>query len=58
MLKGKDNQNLGTLSVDNNNSVSILLTDDNHQITIKPENIQFLEIDDSADKIIFKIPVK
>ena len=58
LLKGKDNQNLGTLSVDNNNSVSISLADNNHQIIIKPENIQFLEIDDFADEIIFKIPTK
>ena len=57
LLKGDDNKNLGTLSVDNN-SVSIPLIDNNHQIIIKPEDIQFLEIDDSADKIIFQIPVK
>lgn len=56
MLKGKNNQNLGVLTVDDNNQVSIVLTHGEKQLDIKPEKIRFYEINDSVDKIIFKIP--
>ena len=55
LLKGKDNKSYGKLSVEEN-SVSIFLLNDENQININPSNIEFLEIDDSTDKIILKIP--
>ena len=55
LLKGKDNKSYGKLSVEEN-SVSISLLNDENQININPSNIEFLEIDDSTDKIILKIP--
>ena len=56
ILKGINNENLGTLGVDENNQVSIILTNKNSQIDIKPNNIKFIEINDSIDKIILSIP--
>ena len=56
ILKGNNNENLGTLGIDENNQISIILTEKNSQINIKPSNIQFLEINDSVDKIILSIP--
>ena len=56
MLKGKNNQSLGVLTVDDNNQVSIVLKNKEKQLDIKPEKIKFYEINDSVDKIIFKIP--
>jgi len=56
ILKGDNNENLGTLGVDENNQVSIILTGKNSQINIKPSDIKFLEINDSVDKIILSIP--
>ena len=55
LLKGKDNKSYGKLSVEEN-SVSIFLLNDENQININPSNIEFLEIDDSTDKLILKIP--
>jgi len=56
ILKGDNNQNLGILSVSDKNQVSIILNNADKQIKIKPDNIKFYKIDDSVDKIIFKIP--
>ena len=56
ILKGNNNENLGTLGIDENNQISIILTEKNSQINIKPSDIQFLEINDSVDKIILSIP--
>ena len=56
ILKGINNENLGTLGVYENNQVSIILTNKNSQIDIKPNNIKFIEINDSIDKIILSIP--
>jgi len=55
LLKGKDNKSYGTLIVDEN-SVSITLLDNENQININPNNIEFIKIDDYTDKIILKIP--
>ena len=56
IIKGNNNENLGVLSVNENNQVSIVLTDKENQINIKPSNIKFLEINDSIDQVILKIP--
>jgi hypothetical protein len=56
ILKGDNNENLGMLGVDENNQVSITLTNKNSQIKLNPSDIKFLEINDSVDKIIFSIP--
>ena len=54
-LKGDDNKNYGKLSVEGN-KISITLLDENNQIIINPNNIEFFELDDSTDKLILKIP--
>ena len=56
LLKGDNNKNLGTINVDENNQVSIILLNEDSQININPQNIKFLEINDSVDKITFSIP--
>tara|TARA_Y100000996_G_C22481475_1_gene626354 strand:+ start:626 stop:964 length:339 start_codon:yes stop_codon:yes gene_type:complete len=56
LLKGENNKNLGELIVDENNQVSIVLLNKDNQINIGPENIKFLEINDSVDKVTFSIP--
>ena len=56
ILKGENNENLGMLGVDENNQVSITLTNKNSQIKLNPSDIKFLEINDSVDKIILSIP--
>ncbi len=56
LLKGKSGENLGVLSVDENNLVSIVLTGKNNKINIHPEKIKFLEINDSEDKVILSLP--
>ena len=56
IIKGHNNENLSVLSVNENNHVSIVLTDKENQINIKPSNIKFLEINDSIDQVILKIP--
>ena len=54
-LKGNDNKNYGKLSVEDN-KISITLLNQKNQIIINPDNIQFLELNDSTDKLILKIP--
>ena len=54
-LKGNDNKNYGKLSVEDN-KVSITLLDEKNQIIVNPDNIQFLELNDSTDRLILKIP--
>ena len=49
-------QNLGTINVDENNQASPILLNEDSQININPQNIKFLEINDSVDKITFSIP--
>ena len=56
IIKGNNNENLGILSVNENNQVSIVLTDRENQISIKPNNIKFIEINDSVDQVILNIP--
>ena len=56
ILKGDNKENLVMLGVDENNQVSITLTNKNSQIKLNPSDIKFLEINDSVDKIIFSIP--
>ena len=56
ILKGNNNENLGTLGIDENNKIRNIITEKNSQINIKPSDIQFLEINDSVDKIILSIP--
>ena len=56
MIKGNNNENLGVLSVNEDNQVNIVLTDRKNQINIEPGNIKFLEINDSIDQVILGIP--
>ena len=56
MIKGNNNENLGVLSVNEDNQVNIVLTDRKNQINIEPGNIKFLEINDSIDQVILSLP--
>ena len=56
IIKGNNNENLGVLSVNEDNQVNIVLTDRKNQINIEPGNIKFLEINDSIDQVILSIP--
>jgi len=56
LLKGEQNQNLGNISVDENNKISFILSNKDNQLSIQPDNIKFLENTDSVDRIILKIP--
>ena len=56
IIKGNNNENLGVLSVNEDNQVNIVLTDRTNQINIEPSNIKFLEINDSIDQVILSLP--
>ena len=56
IIKGNNNENLGVLSVNEDNLVNIVLTDRKNQINIEPGNIKFLEINDSIDQVILSLP--
>ena len=56
IIKGNNNENLGVLSVNEDNQVNIVLTDRKNQINIEPDNIKFLEINDSIDQVILSLP--
>lgn len=56
IIKGNNNENLGVLSVNEDNQVNIVLTDRKNQINIEPGNIKFLEIKDSIDQVILSLP--
>ena len=56
IIKGNNNENLGVLSVNEDNQVNIVLTDRKNQINIEPGNIKFLEINDSIDQVILSVP--
>jgi small nuclear ribonucleoprotein (snRNP)-like protein len=56
IIKGNNNENLGVLSVNEDNQVNIVLTDRKNQINIEPGNIKFLEINDSIDQVILSLP--
>jgi len=56
LIKGDQNENLGNISVDENNQVSFILTNKDNQLSIQPDNIKFLENNDLLDRIILEIP--
>ena len=56
IIKGNNNENLGVLSVNEDNQVNIVLTNRKNQINIEPSNIKFLEINDSIDQVILSLP--
>ncbi|MBT7542707.1 MAG: hypothetical protein HN613_01390 [Gammaproteobacteria bacterium] len=56
LLKGNNNTNLGKISVDKDNKISITLSSEKNQIIIDPSKIELIEINDSIDSVILKIP--
>ncbi|MFL2559958.1 MAG: hypothetical protein ACJ0QT_02260 [Gammaproteobacteria bacterium] len=56
LLKGNNNSSLGIFSVSEDNKISITLSGIENKIIIDPNKIEFMEINDSVDNLLLRIP--